>query len=147
MITTTIKEALEGSLDSISGKHKIYIIRDQEWILYVGKSVNIARRLVQHISPKGRIGADEIGDLVWENRPQSLNWQVDALTLEDCLSIVVQRYPRYNVDDLPDEDTTEVELIAHYHPCINSISNVAPGPWPKHIKRYELEAGKTDNIY
>lgn len=147
MRAVTIEELFAGKLDDLSGDHQMYVIRDGAYVLYIGRSVDIVRRMYEHLSPRQRLLADEIGDLFWENKPESLLWQVEAWTLEDCIPIVSQRYPRYSRGSLPDVSTAEGELIAYYHPCVNVMTNVAPSPLPEHMKTYTLPPGKTNHLY
>lgn len=147
MIQATVRDFARGKLDAINYEgHFIYIIRDREHVLYVGRSVDTVRRLYEHISPTSRIASDEIGDLIWENRPASLSWQIELLTISDCMPFVKAQYPLWKLDDCS-MDMAEKVMIRLYHPSINKSNNPNPNPLPSHIKRQALEIGLTDNLY
>lgn len=145
MVTCTIREYLQGKLDWLENGYHIYIFRNKEHVFYVGRSNDVIRRIEEHISPKHRITASYMGDIVWENRPESFDWQLEFYTLEECLPVVQERYPNY--DRTPGMETAELSMIMHHHPCFNSSNNVKPGPCPDYVRFPELEAGLTDNLY
>ena len=108
MITATIGELLSGKLDKMdTGGHYLYLVRDGETILYVGKSRDVIERLRGHLGDGGWVfyGPSQLGEMIRVNLPQSRGWEVVLLTPADC--------------GAGDIDDAEEELIAHYNPHLN----------------------------
>lgn len=93
MIRMKVKDFLKGKLiDMDYSSHHVYIYRDGDFVFYVGKSEDIMARLWEHIGPVrgcsyyGRFGkcGDDVGRLIEVNAPDSLFWEIELLTIEDC---------------------------------------------------------------
>jgi predicted GIY-YIG superfamily endonuclease len=147
MVRLTVRDFLQGKADkvAISG---IYVVRDEECVLYVGRSKDVVTRLYNHIE---KWASHQLGDVIRINAPQSLSWQIELMEPEECRDIVKSiGYQRYEDTELTiDIELAEQSLIMHYHPCLNISNNVNPGRLHPHIKRYsvELEGGITDDLY
>ena len=146
MIQATVKDLLQGELDHIelSG---VYIVRDGEHVLYVGRSIDVIQRLHDHYE---KWTSSAIGDVIHTNAPQPYTWQLELFEPEECRAIVASQYSKYNdTTNLIDIELAEVSTIVHYHPCLNTSNNPKPNRLPKHIKRYpvEIRPGATDNLF
>jgi hypothetical protein len=143
-----IRDLLKDNLSTDDEPYCIYVVRTADAVLYVGGSVDPVNRLLEHISPESRFAADWLGDLVWENRPASLLWDTELLTLEDCVLYMQAVYPSENWHAKNiDVDMAERALIMRYHPCLNKANNPHPSRLPTYIKKPEIEPGLTDNLY
>src|SRR5215471_2514982 len=81
MRTFTIKEALE--LDDLNDeRYNIYLYRDSEVVLYIGQSSRPFERLREHLGQGDRnlYDPDFVGQLMLNNRPASLTWEVQIAT-------------------------------------------------------------------
>jgi len=144
MIQTTFKELLQGKLDT-TDLEGIYVIRDGEHVLYVGRSTDVVERLHEHIE---NWPSSAIGDLFMLNRPQSYNWRIELMTPEECRPFLLSRSSMYEDARIPvGIEAAERAMILHYGPSMNGSLNLHPKPLPKHIKRHEIEVGATDHLY
>lgn len=147
MIQTTVRELLQGKVDhlDLSG---IYTIRDNEHILYIGRSVDVVQRIYNHIE---NWASSAIGNLIRTNRPHSYNWQIELREPEECREIAASIHPLYRENTtIPlTIESAELAMIEYHHPCWNTANNPNPTKLPSHIKRYEseIEAGATDNLF
>lgn len=128
MIKTTIGEVLSGRI--YAKDHYIYLFRDGEEIFYVGRSYSPITRLIQHIGDDRPWIPDAIGNLILNNKPLSLNWEMELYTLEDCLPFISEAYlpyyQRYLGNILIKNEliqTAEDEMIFHFQPYLNVIGN------------------------
>lgn len=81
MITMTIGNALESSFlerDDKDFAYAIYIIRNDDGVLYIGESYAPRERLRQH-----RYTRSEIGLWISMNEPTSFDWVIEFYTLRD----------------------------------------------------------------
>jgi len=149
MIQLTVRDLLRGKADEVA-MSGVYMVRDGECVLYVGKSKDVISRLHDHME---KWTSHQLGDVIRINAPQSLSWQIELMEPEECRDIVKsigERYQRYEDTKLTiDMGFAEQSLIMHYHPCLNISNNVSPNRLPAHIKRYpvKIEVGATDNLF
>ncbi len=145
MIQTTIGRFLKGEVDQVwlSG---VYVFRDGEHVLYVGRSKDVVKRVYEHIE---KWSNSAIGNLVMLNKPQCLSWQIELLEPKECREFAIPFAPIYKDRDLEVPiETAEEAMIRHYGPCMNTQINVNPHKLPKHIKWIEVDlAGITDNLF
>ena len=146
MVQATIKDIIDGNLDQVdlSG---IYIVRDGEHVLYVGRAVDVVQRLHDHIE---KWASSAIGDVIHANAPQSLSWQVELMGAEECRSISISFAPLYEDLLIPISiESAERYMIRHYHPSLNTSNNPNPNRLPSHIKRYpvKIQVGATDDLF
>ena len=88
MIQTTIGDLLDNALDNLdTTDHHLYVVRDGDVVFYVGRSRDVEDRLLSHMG-KGwwgwSQGKSSLGQLIEDNHPESLNWQIELLTPGDC---------------------------------------------------------------
>lgn len=125
MIQTTMKEALEMYDNDSRIQDYIYLYRDGETIFYIGKSVQPFERLQEHLGQGEDLRAlpfpDAIGKLILSNRPDSFEWTVEIVSLEE---IEAKHEIKLSIDD------AERCLIIYYKPCLNEMYNRNPTPLP-----------------
>jgi hypothetical protein len=121
MHTITVSDVLNDTLpDSGWGKFRIYVFRDQDFVLYVGKTEqNIIDRIEEHLGLSHR-EESHVGQLVSDNLPHSLDWYIDLMTLADC-DLFVQRH--FAVSHNADVRLAEQAMIREYSPPLNRESN------------------------
>jgi hypothetical protein len=90
MIQTNINTALAGNVGD-AAYHVIYLYRDGDTVLYVGRSADPLQRLTEHLGLTGI--ASRLGDTITDNMPASLEWTLELYTLADCLPLVEQYRP------------------------------------------------------
>jgi len=120
MIKTTIGAILANEVIAEYDK-QIYLIRDSALNLYVGQAVKVCARIREHcgIGSK-RFRSDHLGDFIFNNRPASLGWQVDLLTLDECELTARRIFPNLSQFD---SDIIEQALIIDLGPCLNTFHN------------------------
>jgi hypothetical protein len=125
--TISVLDVLEDNLpDTGLQKYRIYIFRDQNFVFYVGKTEQyIVDRLAEHLGLTYR-DASLMGQLVEDNTPLSYAWQIDLLTLDDCLPCVQRHFPNARID----VRLAELATIAEFSPALNSESNPNPHALP-----------------
>jgi hypothetical protein len=129
MLTITVDDVLNDKLpDSGWGKFRIYVFRDQDFILYVGKTEqNIIDRIEEHLGLSSHREESHVGQLVVDNLPHSLEWCIDLLTLDDCEPVVQHHFA---VTHNADVRLTEQAMIREYSPPLNRESNPNARPLP-----------------
>lgn len=155
MVSITVEDFLRGNVKALTKDYElyelfqIYIIRDGESVLYVGRAVNVLKRLREHIGSSKQSSLDYIGDLVWANMPASKQWQIEVLTIEDCMPMVREQYQAYRNDIslLASAKTAEQALITFYQPSANERNNPNGQALPGHIKEPPLTLGMTNDAY
>jgi len=133
MITVTLGDVL-GDLDNPPDAC-IYLIRDGDTVFYVGKSTRgVVNRILAHcgLSTRGSL-RDNLGEFIFCNRPDSLTWQADLFTFEDCKPIIAEVFPNQKRIDI---DWAELALITRYRPCLNRAGNTDPNLLPARYKHY-----------
>lgn len=95
MISVNIGDILDNKIEVDISQYKIYIIRDNDEILYVGKAstYDISHRIRHHMGliPHGS-GPSKTGEVINDNLPDSRLWQVDMLSLKEC-AIYLKSFP------------------------------------------------------
>lgn len=161
MITTTLGEFSDGKLDELEEARNciIYVVRDNDLILYVGISENVIERLHWHLG-EGTFGwssTSQIQRLFTDNMPAARDWQVELLTTDDCIGILEKitalqfereptgiylSYWRTTQDGTTvrsrqrcTKEVMECRLIRAYRPCLNADCNPTPTPLPEKYQR------------
>jgi hypothetical protein len=132
MIKATIGNLLDGQLDGHEDTLGcvIYVVRDGDLVLYVGKAAGVIGRLWSHLgeSTWGWTGISRLGRLIQANLPAARYWQIELMTGEDCL-LALKEYTDYEY--LVDPDGTGYLLLdctllgdgtrlEHRHPMLKS---------------------------
>ena len=98
MIVSTMQAVLDETITSQQLQdHYLYLVRDQEVILYIGQALNPVERLESHIGLRWRRSKSPFGELFERNRPGSLEWKVELYRLADCADLLAQ----YIMPELP----------------------------------------------
>ncbi|MDE3090335.1 MAG: hypothetical protein KGJ80_13215, partial [Chloroflexota bacterium] len=129
MMSITVADVIQNALpESGWGSFCIYIFRDGGLVLYVGKAEqNVIDRLEDHLGISYR-PESQIGRLIDDNAPESHNWQIDLLTLDDCRPIVAKHFPSAQIVDVL---TIERAIILEFRPPLNRQSNPNARPLPR----------------
>src|SRR5260370_10907538 len=155
MIVSTMQAVLDETITSQQLQdHYLYLVRDQEVILYISQALNPVERLESHIGLRWRRSKSPFGELFERNRPGSLEWKVELYRLADCADLLAQcimpELPSYTLElyYYPERQAGSITwaqqaLIRHYQPCLNDRSNPNPTPLPE---RYKRQPG-TSSIY
>ncbi len=144
MHTTTLRSALAS--DSAIGRAKqcVYVVRDGNAVLYVGKveSCCIRKRFEMHLGLSGPTHTpSKIGTLIHKNAPDSDQWQIEIYTVEDCNEFLAAHGATHRVRKV---NTAERALIHYFHPSVNIQSNPSPqqGSWQKHQRAKAKHANR-----
>ncbi|HZQ05401.1 MAG TPA: hypothetical protein VFD70_02390 [Anaerolineae bacterium] len=137
MTTVTIQDVIDDNVKEGGETHYVYVVRADETVLYVGKSKRSAiERLGEHLGIGGvmacGVPSSQLGELITSNAPESHQWQVQLLTLEDCRPYVVKHLSsvvRW------DEDKAEIAVIQSLCPCLNRMYNPRPQRIPDHWRK------------
>jgi hypothetical protein len=125
MIHTTLgdirADKVEATLD-----HNLYLIKDGETVIYVGKSEGYRGVLSRVKYPSW--GPTAI--LIAYNHPASLTWQVVLLTLDDCDELINNPIGHTYYQQSSGIMEAERDLIMHLHPCVNKVHNPRPTSLP-----------------
>jgi hypothetical protein len=133
---------------------RIYVVREGDIVFYVGQSHDPVDRLLQHLShPEASFQQlpSALGQLILDNRPGSLAWEIDLMTMADCRPFVARRCPAWlwpvelSAETQPTgaqsreaalvarawEDRyvgwAEQAMIDHLRPALNVSGNRGPG--------------------
>ncbi len=140
MITITIHDLCQWDRDGESPElvepYSIYRFRDGNFILYVGKTErHIVERLWEHI---GLAGQTQLTHLIEDNAPESLSWQIDLYTVEECLPFIREHFASKIIDEAT-IDLAERAMIAYSHPAVNSMVNYHSTKLPERYTRKRVE--------
>lgn len=136
MVTITVADVLNNTLlESGWEKFHLYVFRDGDFVLYVGKTdQNIIDRLEEHLGLTYR-DSSIVGRLVEENVPESKRWLIDLRTVDECEPFVQYHFPACKGLDV---EIAERSLILQFSPPLNTQSNPHPKVLPlKYTRRRE----------
>lgn len=71
----------------------VYVIRDGDTILYIGKARSVGDRLLAHFGKSWRGSNSGFGPFYAEHQDKQDDWQIDLYGLRDCQPIVMQHLP------------------------------------------------------
>jgi len=110
-MTITVGDVLSNALpDSGWGQFDLYVFRDADLILYVGKTnQNVIDRIAQHLGLT-YFADSQVGRLIEDNSPASHAWSIDL-------------------------DHAERSLILEHSPALNVIANPQPRALPRKYTR------------
>jgi hypothetical protein len=143
MLRLTIEDALNGMNDTVD--HCLYLYRDGETVLYIGRSTSPLERLQEHL---GR-GAytrqiSPLGTLILAHLPTSLTWRIELRTVAECEELVRHYRPEcyeWYLQQMRKHLTREASevaeeaLIEHYRPYLNIMGNRQGQILPERYKR------------
>lgn len=139
---------VEGfEVEGIMQGYTLYLVRDEEIVLYVGQSWNPLSRLYKHLY--GNQGwPTRLGGLIQANKPESMQWTCELREPGECFEYVQAYYTAIYQDhpDIlrimlgtflikPDVDDAEIALIRHFKPCLNGAVNPHETPLPEKYRR------------
>lgn len=136
MLTMAVKDFLEGTVEIGDALYCVYVVREGETILYVGRSSDPERRLREHFGQPWRSSGSAISVLFEQYPEEALAWQVDVYTLGECQPYVVSylhRLPEVYRDPAHYEESmrdAEIAMILHLRPCLNVSNNPSPSRLP-----------------
>lgn len=138
MITVSVQDILTKSIDELEALdpyclgYCIYLIRDADTTLYIGRAKDPIDRLTQHFGRSKRHSGAAIGVFYQEHKDLSVCWIINIYTLEECEQILKQ--------DLRRGESPHAEhlFIQHFRPCLNEKSNPNPSPLPERYQRRKL---------
>lgn len=119
MQTTTVQLIRQRNDLSVHTREWVYIVRDGETVLYVGKTrwYSLHHRMQMHL---GRSGPSKtpsnLGKHILENLPASNQWQVDIFSLGDINAFLQHVGVVRKVRKL---ETAEQVMIIYHHPLLN----------------------------
>jgi hypothetical protein len=125
MIRSSLAELADGSLRQLeraaAEPHPVYVVRDGDLVLYVGRAARPSARLWSHLCGHWDRGPDELGCLVIANLPAALAWRVELLTVGETRGA-------------DDGETLDLEgaLIRALRPCLNHNHNPDRRELPPH---------------
>ena len=111
MITASLLTFLTYPMPKTLG-HYLYQVDGQGARLYVGRALQPAKRLRQHVTITGLNEIDTFGKVFYCNLPDSLFWQVQLYTLVDCQAVV---FAYYRSDLFADPPGIREEREDDYH--------------------------------
>ena len=138
MLQLTVQDILTKSIDELEALdpnclgYCIYLIRDEEVVLYIGRANDPIERLMQHFGRASRSSGAAIGRFYQEHKDFSEGWTIDIYTLEDCeqvLNLDLQRGRSPHAERL---------FIQHFRPCLNDTNNPNPSKLPERYQRRKL---------
>lgn len=117
MLTITLGKILDNNAPSMAFRPGIYVIRENDTVLYVGKSErSVGQRIQEHCTPRRFSGAlDALGAFVRDTMPNSLELEVDILSVAECNTIVKALAKT--------EKEIEPLMIRHFRPILNGTFN------------------------
>jgi predicted GIY-YIG superfamily endonuclease len=126
MIRTTVNEIVYGDWDKIEHIEEpvcVYVVKDEDAVLYVGRSVDPFNRLLEHFGEGVRGSNARIGSFYKEFKHESGSWVIEMHSMEECEKITQKK-----CDSI---ERSEVMMILHLKPCLNKTNNIDPSPLPE----------------
>jgi len=125
MIKLTLQEAWARQNNTTG--HALYLYRNGETVLYVGVSSTPLERLRQHLMPSN---STPIGKAIREQFPDSLQWALEILSLDECQAIAREYSPEhYKAFRKKNKrmdwvwELAEKALIIQHRPPYNTVHN------------------------
>jgi predicted GIY-YIG superfamily endonuclease len=121
MFTIPIQAILAKRYFTVNKCYSVYLIRDGNTVIYIGKSRNPLKRLFQHF---GHLSRPSLFYL--DYKPYARHWTVELYTIEECEEVTGKRCRSMA--------NAEIAMIQHFHPCANTTYNLAPSAYPPSYK-------------
>ena len=131
VLTQQVADILHGKLAEEPHRRGIYIVRDGDIVLYVGKTERgVSRSVLKHCGI-GADGAppDQLGQLIIENAPESGNWQVEFLSPKNCAPYVGRSFMKIDIHN------AERAIINHFRPCLSDTKDTNLPGLPERYRR------------
>lgn len=143
MITVTIRDLCQwdrdGGAPEFAEPYSIYRFRDGDFVLYVGKTNReILERLYEHIGIEGQT---QMTTLIEDNLPESLNWEIDLFTVQECIPLI-KKHLKLELIQEWNYDLAEKAMICESRPAVNSILRVEHLTLPAKYTQKRLERTK-----
>jgi len=156
MLTYTLKEVFDNNGPDVFPEEyinvRIYVVRENETVFYVGKSSDPDRRLAQHMGYE-RQAPSLLGTLIERSKPFSDSWTVEYYSLQDCLPVVFSEFSNLKDEEaktmairiaLAFEGRMEHYMIKALKPCLNRTNNENPTPLPE---KYRERPTTSSSLY
>jgi hypothetical protein len=142
MVSATIREILDGyETPDIDKPFCIYVVKNGDDIFYVGQSrVGVEYRFLSHLG-KGDPRSpypDHLGNIIIDNMPDSANWTVEFMTMQDCAEYIRKWFPHYHDQTRWDVDNAEQALIHEFEPYCNVMHRRKANPLPKKYNKHPI---------
>lgn len=139
MLKTTVQGLLNGEID-VAG-YRLYVVKNDAEVLYVGQSVNVRNRIRGHIRDETLLG-----NAISLNHPHSQHWEVNLYTVEECTDLILRYFPSapktssYSYGTKPRAwgDFAEDALIHDLAPRYNQAINIAQHPYSTPFTKREI---------
>lgn len=145
----TVGDLLHPCWGHMDERYSLYLVRDVEFIIYVGQTtMGVARRLQLHLEGGGwPPEPSNLGQLILDNVPDSHAWTVNVWELHECDPLVSQHLPRIasigarfdrfgsRLSGKSDLDLAELALMREYKPALNGTGNPFKRPLPPKYRR------------
>ncbi len=95
MMTTTVRAVLEHAFDPGEELYGIYVVREGDIVLYVGRSQDPHRRLGEHFGLSWRDAGSSLSSFYEEHPKEALDWHIDLYSLEECDVYVQEHFPHH----------------------------------------------------
>lgn len=130
MKTITVDDVVQWFNDSKYpddlNEYELYCFRDGDLVLYVGKTERyIADRLLEHL---GITGSSSMTQLIQDNVPESMGWQIELYSFGECAKLVEKFYGKIKGYGSEERwvrwvELSEKALIKEYRPAVNGTNN------------------------
>jgi hypothetical protein len=140
MIKASIREVLTNFAEPKDAC--IYVIGDEETILYIGQAKNgVCDRIQSHcgMGTWGWGNKDNLGSLISDNAPASYNWTVEMYSISDFNCDWNGRTDEFKAMHAPIEiDRIEGMLIRKMKPCLNVMHNIDANILPEKYNKHPI---------
>lgn len=141
MFSISLNDFLDDETDFIDDgtddQWEIYVVRDDEVVLYVGRSAHPPLRMQQHLGMDswGK-SPDLLGRLLLSNVPGVKDVRIEFYTCDECRSF----QPEWSTNNRTwRAGIAEQAAISALRPCLNVSCNVEPTPLPERFRDRKAE--------
>jgi hypothetical protein len=153
MISVKIGDFIEQKYND-DDDFDLYVVKNKE-VLYIGiSSVNIWDRWFNSIDPhiefsnNRLIGRSLIGNVIVNHLPESLNWDIELWTLNDCINYLGDNSPYKSLQQIKTYDYAmrklERALIRAMKPKLNYEHNISAEPTKYEGEQQDLTTAPCD---
>lgn len=130
MLQLTVSDIIYGDWGKLNPSNEpvcIYVVKDEESVLYIGRSGDPFNRMLEHFGRSLRSSGASLGEFYKEFEHESNSWIIEMYSLEECKNVTKEKCNNIN--------KAEVMMILHFKPCLNERNNPDPSPLPEKYKR------------